>query len=307
MADEKTQGGAVRRPDAFATLQGYVQGTPEIKQTKEGKEFAQLRMRVPNSQKDADGNWRNDVPSTFVNVSTFNPGQVADIKKGISEGVIKEGSNFRVEGYPRRDTYQKDGVERESWAITPRGGQSAMNFDKPEAGKGLSNEFEIRGAVGKMELHEGEGKNGKPYAFISMSVAHTDDPDWRAKRAGTHEGADRTKTTWYNARISTPKNVEAMKAGMEKGEIGVGAIVSMKAAMVPETWEDRSGNKRETMSFDVKPFADAISVIRAPKPKEQTKEQEAPASASTATKGKKASSKKAAGKKSRSVDDEIPF
>lgn len=302
MADENTQGGGARKPDAFATIQGYVQGTPEIKQTREGKDFVSMRVRVPNSQKDADGNWRNDIPSTFVNVGVFNPGQVADVKKGLEAGAIKEGGPVRVEGYPKRDTYTKDGVQRESWSITPRGGQSALSFETPEKGKGMANEFEIRGAVGKMEYHEGEGKNGKPYKFVTMSVAHTDDPDWRAKKAGTHTGEDRTKTTWYDTRISSPKNVEAVKAQMDAGQIGVGAIVSVKAAMKPETWTDKEGKKRETMSFDVKPFDDAISVIRAPKPKQNAAEQESatPPAADTKAKGKGKS-------KSKRIDDEIPF
>lgn len=307
MADDKTPTEGTRRPDNLATFQGYVQGTPEIKKSGAGKEYAKLRMRVPNSQKDADGNWKNDVPSTFVDVAVFNPGQVADMKKAIQEGSLKKDAHFGIEGYPSKSTYEKDGVTRESWSVTPRGGKSAWSTEKPEAGKGLANEVNIRGVVGKMEKIEGvSSSTGKPYAFIKMDIAHKDDPDWKAKKDKTFTGEDRTKTTWFEVTIATPKNVEAVSKMMDEGKVGKGAVVSANAAMVPDKWTDKEGRERETMKFDMKPFANSLEVIRAPNASEKTKEQTADKTADkpAAEGGEKPKAKRA---KKRKDDDEIPF
>lgn len=310
MADDNTSTEGAKRPEKLSTFQGYVQSAPQIKELSNGRKMAKLRLRVPNSQKDADGNYKNDVPSTFVDVVTFNAGQVSDMEKAIAAGTLKKDASFRAEGYLGQSTYEKDGVKRESWSVNLRGGKSAWSDEKPEAGKGLANDVNIRGVVGKIEVFSGVSeKTGKPYELVKMSVADKDDPDWRAKKAGTFTGEDRTKTTWHEITIATPKNVAAIKAQMDEGKMGVGAVVSVDASMVPDSWTDKDGNKREQMKFDAKPFADSITVIREPKgakTTEKTAEASEPVAGETKGKGKGKGKGKAASKSSK-YDDEIPF
>ena len=288
-ADNKDTPASDQLPDSYGQFQGYVQNPPVIKTSASGAEFASFRTRISNNYKGKDGNWVDQKP-TYIDVVTFNAAQIGDIRKHQASGEMDKNKPIRVEGYLERDTYEKDGAEQESYRLVARAGETAIKTGKPERGKGMMNDVHIRGAVGSVDVIEGE-KNGRAYKFVEMSVARNVYPDWKAKKEGTHTGEDRSSFQWTKTVIQSAKQIAKAEALIESGELAKGSIVSLKGSLVPADYTDKQGRQRRASRVNVKPFDDSMTIVRPAN--QDSKEKAAP--------------EKAAKPKGRDYDDEIPF
>jgi len=301
MADENNNEGGKREfAPTGGTIQGNVVADPKVIDGQNGK-FVAMRVAVNNGYKKGDE--FVETATTYVEVTVNQPALVSKIEGAMAEGTFGKGKPIRVEGYPLFDSYDKaDGTKVETVKLAARKGETAIDL-APDTKK-RANDFVLSGNIGNIRPVEGE-KNGKAYKFYELSVAYD---------AGqAREGEEQRPATWLRARVNTPKAIEALEAGMADGSIGVGGKILLKGSIEPsKAYTDGKGVRREGLEVNVKPFADSIQSIFAPKNKgEASKDQaEGEAQAPAAEEGKKAAGKgkgkaKAGAKQDR--DDEIPF
>ena len=292
MADENNKEGGKREFERTGgTIQGNVVADPKVIDGQNGK-FVAMRVAVNNGYKQGDK--FVETATTYVEVTVNQPALVAKIEGAMAEGTFGKGKPIRVEGYPLFDSYNKaDGTKVETVKLAARKGETAIDL-APDTKK-RANDFVLSGNIGNIRKVEGEN-NGKAYKFYELSVAYD---------AGQpREGEEQAPTTWLRARVNTPKAIEALEAGMADGSIGTGGKILIKGSIEPaKAYTDKEGVRREGLEVNVKPFADSIQSIFAPKTKgEASKDQaEGEAQAPAAEKGKKAAGK------GKGRDDEIPF
>jgi single-stranded DNA-binding protein len=218
------------------------------------------RISVATADSYHDGKeWKQRKPE-FTNINITNQAQVAKISAAMAlegDNQLKVGSQFGVEGFIKRRSFEKDGETKYVTEVTPRTGESAIttSFDSYKN----VNDGKLQGYVSGDPVF-GETANGKE--FVNFSVA-TDFGFKKKPKEGesASEAGYGKETTFTEIKSYSPKIVAAAKENAEKGEFGVGSLVNISGRLTNETFTRADGTKGYSSSVMMSSQNGLIKII----------------------------------------------